>query len=515
MGNKVDDKYDNLNKEFISLKKSVNELRKFKLLADKIKLADFNFKIENFLNKEEFNNIFKLFYNATGVPVSLCSSDGETIANYGIETDSSLQNIKLPIDFNNKRHTTLCSKDEKIMTIIPLVINSETVGYTTFGPYFLSNTKNEDLSKSKIPTFNIQKQTDTIDYMVYYTNMVSDHIMKNALLSIQIKEMSGLIPICRVCKNIRNDSGFWDKTENYIERNSETVFSHGICNECKESLYGDQEWYKSSKKNDTKNIVELTEDINTLKQEYKSLSQFHILAHQMKMDSENICFSDLIDPQFLQEMMTKFYKATRIPIGIIDVAGNIIAGTGWQKICTHFHRVNPDSCQNCSESDNFITNHLFDDVPYIQYKCKNGIWDCAVPIVARDIHLATLFVGQFIYDDEQIDEKFFRNQAKKFSFDEREYIDSLRDMRIFTRDEMTAIMAYYSGFAKLISNYAFNNLELSQRLKQLQVLLPICSNCKKIRDDSGYWKQIDEFMESNSDIIFEQEECPDCKKKQN
>lgn len=53
-----------------------------------------------------------------------------------------------------------------------------------------------------------------------------------------IKVLSGLIPICANCKKIRDDSGFWNHLEAYIEEHSDASFSHGICPECAQVLYG-------------------------------------------------------------------------------------------------------------------------------------------------------------------------------------------------------------------------------------------------------------------------------------
>lgn len=60
----------------------------------------------------------------------------------------------------------------------------------------------------------------------------------------KIKTLRGLIPICASCKNIRDDKGFWHRVDSYIERYSEAQFSHGLCPECEEKLYGQQSWYK-------------------------------------------------------------------------------------------------------------------------------------------------------------------------------------------------------------------------------------------------------------------------------
>lgn len=55
--------------------------------------------------------------------------------------------------------------------------------------------------------------------------------------------------------------------------------------------------------------------------------------------------------------------------------------------------------------------------------------------------------------------------------------------------------------------------EALQQVKTLGGLLPICANCKKIRDDQGYWQQVEEYITSHSDAEFTHGICPECKKK--
>ncbi len=66
----------------------------------------------------------------------------------------------------------------------------------------------------------------------------------------EISNLRGIIPICASCKNIRNDKGFWDSVETYIESYTDARFSHGICPDCEEKLYGDAEWFKKKKNED-------------------------------------------------------------------------------------------------------------------------------------------------------------------------------------------------------------------------------------------------------------------------
>jgi len=55
--------------------------------------------------------------------------------------------------------------------------------------------------------------------------------------------------------------------------------------------------------------------------------------------------------------------------------------------------------------------------------------------------------------------------------------------------------------------------EAIKKVKALSGLLPICSSCKKIRDDKGYWNQIDSYIRTHSEAEFSHSICPDCAKK--
>jgi CheY-like chemotaxis protein len=48
------------------------------------------------------------------------------------------------------------------------------------------------------------------------------------------------------------------------------------------------------------------------------------------------------------------------------------------------------------------------------------------------------------------------------------------------------------------------------REKTLQGLLPICSYCKKVRDDQNYWQQVEGYIEDHADVSFSHGICPDC-----
>ena len=59
-----------------------------------------------------------------------------------------------------------------------------------------------------------------------------------------VKKLSGLLPICSFCKKIRDDKGYWNQIEVYIDQHSEATFSHSICQECAKKHYPDFDLYK-------------------------------------------------------------------------------------------------------------------------------------------------------------------------------------------------------------------------------------------------------------------------------
>ncbi len=61
----------------------------------------------------------------------------------------------------------------------------------------------------------------------------------------EIKTLQGMLPICSICKNIRDDKGYWNSLESYFTRHSEVVFSHGLCPDCAQKHY--PEFYSPEK----------------------------------------------------------------------------------------------------------------------------------------------------------------------------------------------------------------------------------------------------------------------------
>ncbi len=56
----------------------------------------------------------------------------------------------------------------------------------------------------------------------------------------QVKTLKGIVPICACCKKIRDDRGYWQQVETYIQNHSDAEFSHGVCPDCLRKYYPEQ-----------------------------------------------------------------------------------------------------------------------------------------------------------------------------------------------------------------------------------------------------------------------------------
>jgi len=126
-----------------------------------------------------------------------------------------------------------------------------------------------------------------------------------------------------------------------------------------------------------------------------------------------------------------------------------------------------------------------------------------------------------------------------FRFDQREIsvgmfilsgfavLGTLRNYGPFIRDsqqESMMLAQFFSGFMAIMalttgavvaerSKLTKDLQEMLARVKALSGLLPICSWCKKIRNDGGYWQEVEAYIHDHSDAAFTHGVCPDCLEK--
>ena len=90
------------------------------------------------------------------------------------------------------------------------------------------------------------------------------------------------------------------------------------------------------------------------------------------------------------------------------------------------------------------------------------------------------------------------------------YGEKLRKSKFFAENEL---LRANQKMSLMTTELKDQNRELQNALenvKQLRGLLPICCNCKKIRDDEGYWQQIESYIHKHSEAEFSHSICPEC-----
>ncbi len=177
---------------------------------------------------------------------------------------------------------------------------------------------------------------------------------------------------------------------------------------------------------------------------------------------------ELIDIGALRELCADFTEITGMATAILDFEGNILVASGWQDICTKYHRVNPASACRCSESDTLLAGGLREGEKYNVYNCKNGLTDVAVPIIVAGEHVGNLFTGQFFF--EAPDQERFARQADEFGFDKGAYLDALSRVPIFTEDKVRTMMGFLVHLAQLVGSMGLSRELLYRESQRKQIL---------------------------------------------
>ena len=181
---------------------------------------------------------------------------------------------------------------------------------------------------------------------------------------------------------------------------------------------------------------------------------------------------DYVDFQRANTLLEGFNQSTGFVTAIMDLDGNTLSKSGWRQICTEYHRKNSQTAANCIISDTVLANKMLLGEKFHFYKCHNGLVDVAIPIVIRGEHIANLFTGQFFFEEPDI--SFFKNQAKRYGFDEKSYLKALREVPVVSKEKVEVAMNFLKDITQMIIEMTaekMDQLELTETLKESETAL--------------------------------------------
>lgn len=217
----------------------------------------------------------------------------------------------------------------------------------------------------------------------------------------------------------------------------------------------------------------------------KSYQNKNIINNPSNHPSGSLALSELLDIPVFQNLADSFLKLTGLPTAILDLKGNVLIASEWQKICTDFHRKHPVTASRCLESDTRLASQLTEGEKYHIYQCKNGLIDVAAPIFIENIHAGNLFVGQFLFEKPDLD--FFTKQAETFGFDKAQYLGAVANVPILSEDDLENALEYLTNLTILIGSAGLDKKRLFDLNKNLE---------KQVHDRTMSLKRTEHFSES-------------------
>jgi PAS domain S-box-containing protein len=204
--------------------------------------------------------------------------------------------------------------------------------------------------------------------------------------------------------------------------------------------------------------------------------------------------AQLIDLGRLQRTCEGLSAATGMTLAVLDPDGDILVASGWQDVCAQFHRANPATAACCLESDQRINQRLREGIAapeHIAYKCANGLWDVAFPLVIGGRHVGTVFTGQFFYDDDEIDAEDFRRKARELGFDEPAYLDALMRVPVLTHEQVERTISFLADLVGTLGESGLNALRDREAEAQLQRSQEILRAVLDAIPARVFWKDTD------------------------
>ena len=184
--------------------------------------------------------------------------------------------------------------------------------------------------------------------------------------------------------------------------------------------------------------------------------------------SDHLSFFDLVDIHRLQYLIERFRRINGFSFTVEDVDGTIVVHGDWQEACTRFHRENPESCANCRQSDIHRLERLERTQAFMSFRCPNGLVDTAAPVFVDGRHVANVLAGQFL--TEPPDFVYFRQQAKRYGYDEAAYLEAISQLPVISPEHVQSVSQLCSELVTMLAESGLHQRRLAKTAETLDTL---------------------------------------------
>ena len=227
-------------------------------------------------------------------------------------------------------------------------------------------------------------------------------------------------------------------------------------------------------------VVELKRDVNALLERTGRPPRF---ADPNRKDTTKkwLCEDaiEVVEPllklaslEHIQTLLDVFGHAIGHATKIVDIDGNVLASTGWHRVCAQFHQAHEISRHQCEKCWAGLAIKLPPGQEFAVSRCTNGLVNVAAPICIAQRHVANAVVSQFFM--EPPDMEFFTRQAQTMGFDIASYLDAIREVPVVSEDRLASVSDFIKGLAHSISALASESWRarraeqaMSRRVKEL------------------------------------------------
>ena len=120
------------------------------------------------------------------------------------------------------------------------------------------------------------------------------------------------------------------------------------------------------------------------------------------------------------------------------------------------------------------------------------MWDIATPLMVGGHHVGNVFMGQFFFDDEQLDRALFEAQAARYGFDREMYLAALDAVPRLSRETVAGGMAFFLRLSAMLSKLSYSNIKLARSVTEREALMSSLQESKERLEEADRRK--DEFL---------------------